>query len=178
MAGCVDQGEGKQGWVVLSTHPHKERFALDNLLRQSFPAYCPMIRVSARHARRTRQTLRPIFPGYVFAAVDCETETWRPLLSTFGVRGLVRTGDRPSYLPDGFVAALRAREIEGAIVRPASPYRVGQVVRIVQGAFDGLLATVIDMDDSERLVVLMELLSRPVRVSVDAASVTDYAGSS
>jgi len=108
-------------WVVVNTHPHKERLALENLARQSFATYCPMLRVRIRHARATRQALRPMFPGYVFAAVASDLQRWKPILSTFGVRSVVRSGDRLSFLPEGFINALRAREIDGAVVRPTAP---------------------------------------------------------
>jgi transcriptional antiterminator RfaH len=162
-----------RSWVVVNTHPHKERFVLENLARQSFPAYCPMLRARIRHARTTRQSLRPMFPGYVFAAVDTDVQRWKPLLSTFGVRSVMRSGDRLSYLPAGFVEALRAREVDGAIIRPSAPFHVGQLVRLTREPFDGLVATIVEMDERQRLVVLLDLLNRPVRVSVDGSAVSD-----
>lgn len=160
-------------WVVVNTHPHKERFALDNLARQAFSAYCPMLRTRIRHARVTRQALRPMFPGYVFAAVNTDVQRWKPLLSTFGVRSVVRNGDRLSFLPPGFVEALKAREVDGAIARPSTPLQVGQTVRLTREPFDGLVATIAAMDDRQRVVVLLDMLNRPVRVSVDISVVSD-----
>ena len=61
--------------------------------------------------------------------------------------------------------------MDGAIVRPDTPYKLGQQVRVSSGAFDGLVATIIAMDEKDRLVVLMELLNRPVKVRVDAGLV-------
>ena len=57
-------------------------------------------------------------------------------------------------------------------MRPASPYRVGQQVRVAGGPFDGLVATVIEMHENDRLTVLMELLSRAVRVRVDERQIS------
>jgi transcriptional antiterminator RfaH len=162
-----------RSWVVVNTHPHKERFALDNLARQSFTTYCPMLRTKVRHARTTRQSLRPMFPGYLFAAVATDMQKWKPLLSTFGVRSVVRSGDQLSFLPPGFVEALQAREVDGAVARPSAPFQIGQPVRLIREPFDGLVATIVEMDDRQRLVVLMELLSRPVRVSIDPSVVSD-----
>lgn len=162
-----------QSWVVVNTHPHKERFAVENLARQDFIAYCPMLNAQVRHARRIRDVLRPLFPGYVFAAVETDLLRWRPLLSTFGVRSVVRSGDRLSFLPQGFVDALRSREVAGAIVRPTSPFQVGQAVKLVRGPFDGLVATIVEMDERDRLVVLMDFLNRPVKVTVDASFVSE-----
>jgi transcriptional antiterminator RfaH len=161
-----------QGWAVINTHPHKERFAIENLVRQDFEAYCPMLRRTVRHARRTDTVLRPMFPGYVFAAIDIDRQRWRPLLSTFGVRTIVRNGDTPSLMPQSFVDALRAREIEGAITRPTSPYQVDQDIKIVAGPFEGIVAKIIALDDHDRLVVLMNLLNRPVKVKVDGQQVS------
>ena len=122
-----------------------------------------MVLKRVRHARRAQDVLRPLFPGYVFVAVDPDLHRWRPILSTFGVRTLMRSG-RPSLLSDALHQGIKAREMDGAIVRPDTPYKLGQQVRVSGGAFDGLVATIIAMDEKDRLVVLMELLNRPVKV--------------
>lgn len=163
-------------WVVANTQPHREHVAVENLERQEFVAYCPMIRKRIRHARRSRDVLRPLFPGYLFVRVNRDLQRWRPILSTFGVRTLVRFGDRPSLLDDGFIHSLKAREMDGAIVRPASPYKVGQQVMITGGAFDGLVAQIVEMDERDRLVVLMDMLNRPVKVRIEARQVTAVRG--
>lgn len=161
------QGE----WAVVNTQPHRERLALDNLLRQKFRAYCPLMRKRVTHARRTQDVLRPLFASYLFVQIDPDAQQWRPILSTIGVRTLVRCGERPSFIPDGFIDSLKAREIEGAITRPASPYKIGQRVRMAGGAFDGLVATIIEMDENDRLVVLMDMLNRPVNVKLSSHQV-------
>ena len=158
-------------WIVVNTQPHREQIALENLARQAFNTYCPMMRTRVRHARRTQEVLRPLFPGYLFVRVNADLQRWRPILSTYGVRTLVCCGDRPSFLDDRFVKGLQAREIDGAIARPASPYELGQRVKMAGGAFDGLIATILEMDEKDRLVVLMDLLNRPTKVRVDARGV-------
>jgi len=156
----------QDAWVVVNTQSHREHIALDNLKRQEFRAYCPLLRKRVRHARGTQDVLRPLFPGYLFVQLDPDAQPWHSILSTFGVRTLVRCGERLSFLPDGIVESLKARETGGAIVRPASPYKIGQQVRLAGGAFDGLVATILDLDDKDRAVVLMALLNREVKVKV------------
>jgi transcriptional antiterminator RfaH len=159
-------------WSVVNSQPQREHIALENLARQAFHAYCPMMRKRVRHARRTQEMLRPLFPGYLFVRVNPNLQRWRPILGTYGVRTLVCCGDRPSLLDDGFVEGLKAREIDGAIVRPARPYAPGQQVTMAGGVFDGLIATILEMDEKLRLVVLMDLLNRSTKVRVDANRVT------
>jgi transcriptional antiterminator RfaH len=160
------------GWAVVNTQPHKEHVALQNLERQGYRAYCPLIRRRRSHARRVEEVLRPLFPGYLFARIDAEAQRWRPMLSTLGVRALVRCGDRLSLIDDAFVQCLRSREHDGVIVRPQNPYRIGQQVRMAGGPFDGLVATIIGMHERERLTVLLGLLSRAVKVQIDAQQIS------
>ena len=168
----IDKGPAQPGkWVVVNTHPHKEALAIENLQRQDFRSYCPMVRKRIRHARREQDVLRPLFPGYVFTQVDTTLHRWRSIVSTFGVRSLVSFGDRLSFLQDGFIQTLMAREVDGAIVRPTSPYAVGQHVRISGGAFDGIVATIIEMNEKDRLTVLLNLLNRPVKAKMEISDV-------
>jgi transcriptional antiterminator RfaH len=158
-------------WIVVGCHPNKESLALENLRRQAFEGYCPMLRRQVRHARRTYDTLRPLFPSYVFVALESARGSWRRLLSTRGVRSVIGCGGSPSTLKNEFIESLRAREVDGAISRPVVPYRVGQRVRLNRGAFDGLVATIIDIDERDRVVILLDLLSRPVRVNVKSGHI-------
>ena len=66
------------------------------------------------------------------------------------------------------MAGLKSREVDGAIARPDSAYTLGQEIRISGGPFDGLIGTIIEMDERQRLTVLMDLLNGRVKVSVDA----------
>jgi transcriptional antiterminator RfaH len=86
------------------------------------------------------------------------------MLSTFGVRSVVRCGAEVSLLDDNFIQAIRARETDGVIARPESPYRIGQEVRMSGGAFDGLVGTIIALHERERLTVLMQMLGGTVKV--------------
>lgn len=158
-------------WIAINTHPHREHVAIENLARQKFAVYCPMELKRVRHARRTQDVSRPLFPGYIFAEVVPDLTLWRPILSTFGVRNLIRAGDRPAFVDSGFIQGLRAREIDGVIARPQRPYEVGQEVRLNGGPFDGLIATIIEMGERDRLVLLTSLLSQTVRLKVTSANV-------
>jgi transcriptional antiterminator RfaH len=164
-------------WIVINTNPHRERLVLDNLQRQALTAYCPMIRRHRSHARRVEAVLRPLFPSYLFLQANAALKRWRPILSTHGVRTVVRTGDNPSLLADEFIAGLKNREVDGAVVRPPSPYRVGQEVRIASGPFDGFIATILELDEKDRLLVLLDIMHRGIKVKLNGGMVTPAYGS-
>jgi len=164
--------DSSANWVVVNTHPHREALALSNLERQEFTTYLPQIRKRIQVARRPREVLRPLFPGYIFVAVDPSPTQWRPLLSTYGVRRVLRCGDQLSLLDARFIGALRTRELDGAIERPPSPYQLGQSICIKEGPFEGLVAKIIGLEDKDRVAVLLELLSKPARATFDVRSIS------
>lgn len=172
MSSAYARSAAASSWVAVSTHPHREYVALDNLQRQGFNGYCPSIRRSRSHARKVEEVRRPLFPGYVFVRLQPDRERWRPIMSTYGVRSLVRCGDRPGVIDQRFIQALKSREVDGDIVRPAQPYEVGQQVRLVSGAFDGIVATILELNEKDRLTVLLSLMNQEVRTRVECAHVT------
>ena len=169
MADSVTAAAG--AWGVVNTQPRRERIALENLARQAFKAWCPLVRRRVRHARRVHDVLRPLFPGYLFVHLSPQTPCWRPIMSTSGVRMLVRFGEQPAFIADDFIQELKSHEIDGEIVRPANALMIGQSVHVADGPLSGLVGTIIDMDDKDRLIVLMNLLNRTVKVQVAAGMV-------
>lgn len=160
------------GWAAVNTQPHREHVAQQHLERQGYVVYCPRMRRTIRHARKSQDVLRALFPGYVFVELGPHVARWRPILSTVGVRSLVRNADRPSMLDPRFIEGLKAREIDGVVVRPRVPYEIGQQVAITGGPFDGIIARIVEMPEADRLVVLVDLLSRPVELDLGSDQVS------
>jgi transcriptional antiterminator RfaH len=155
-------------WIVLTTQPHREIFASENLLRQGFAVYCPMIVRRIRHARRAFDAPRPLFPGYLFVEHWPGLDRWRSVLGTYGVRSLVCHGDTPALVPEGFVESLQSREESGIIRRPDKPLEPGQDVIVNGGPFDGLAGQILEIRERDRILLLLDLLNRRARVHVDA----------
>ena len=155
-------------WAAAATHPHREALASENLARQGFKSYCPVIIRRVRHARRAYDTAKPLFPGYLFIELKNWRTQLRPLLSTLGIRTVVMSGGRPATLPAGFVENLKAREIDGKIARPDRAFQVGQTVMIHNGPFDGLIGQIVELRENDRVLLLLDVLKRATRVSVDA----------
>lgn len=157
-------------WLAVNTHPHREKQAIENLRRQNFDVYCPMMLRRIRHARRVSDEKRPMFPTYVFVDYTTAKHRWRPILSTYGVRSVVRQGVEPGLLNGGFIEGLKAREVDGVIGKPANPFSVGQQVLMEEGPFSGLIAKIIELRDKDRLLLLLDLLNQKVKVQVDSSN--------
>jgi transcriptional antiterminator RfaH len=163
---------GEKLWYAVHTHPRLEMKALAHLRRQNYEVYLPMLRRKIRHARRTEQVLRPFFPRYLFVALNPEQQGWRAIRSTLGVSDIVRFGEAPTPLPPGVIENLKSHEDDAGTIK-YEPRRIdkGAKVTVLDGPFSRLLGLCEAVTDSERVMVLLDLLGRKVRVSLSAEAV-------
>jgi transcriptional antiterminator RfaH len=157
-------------WYVVQTHINAEAKAAAHLALQGFGLYLPRYLKRRSHARKVDTVARPLFPRYLFVAMDVAAQRWRSIQSTIGVSHLVCRGVTPVSVDDSVVDALKAREDESGFVRleRRSPFSPGDRVRVVDGAFVDSIALVEGVTDRERVSILLEFLGRKVRVLVGA----------
>jgi transcriptional antiterminator RfaH len=157
-------------WYVVQTQVNGEAKAAQNLQRQGYEVYLPRYLKRRHHARKMDFTAKPLFPRYMFVAVNMATQRWRSIQSTFGVTRLVCNGEDPAAMPDGVVAALKAREDDKGFVkldlRPA--FSPGDKVRVLAGAFMDNAGLFNGLADHDRVSILLDILGRKVRVLLHA----------
>ena len=162
-----------QRWYVVQSQPNAERKAIAHLERQGFATYLPRYLKRRRHARQVEIVPAPLFPRYLFVAIDLGAQRWRSIFSTVGVSRLVCNGEMPTPISEEVLETLRAREDAGGYVRldhrPA--FQTGDRIRVLDGAFAECLGLYEGLRDSDRVAILLDLLGRKVRVTVDVESV-------
>jgi transcriptional antiterminator RfaH len=156
-------------WYVVQSHPHAELKAVRHLERQSFLTYLPRYLARRSHARRIEQVPVPLFPRYVFVQIDTATQRWTAIQSTFGVSRLVCNGDEPAPVPGGVIETLKRREDENGLIKLARrpQFSPGDKVTVLHGAFQDCLGLYEGMRDGDRVAILLDLLGRKVRVTLD-----------
>jgi transcriptional antiterminator RfaH len=164
---------GGTRWYVVQTQAHAETKAAMHLARQGFVAYLPRYLKRRRHARKVDTVSAPLFPRYLFVAVDTSTQRWRSIQSTIGVSHIVGNNDEPTALADKVIEDLRCREDEKGFIRLLSRPRFapGETIRVLDGVFAACFGLYESMADAERVAVLLDLLGRKVRVVMDAEMV-------
>jgi transcriptional antiterminator RfaH len=164
-------------WYVAHTQAREEEKALANLARQGFTAFLPRYRRRRRHARRTDWVRTPLFPRYLFVAMDVARVRWRAVSSTFGVSHLVCHGDRPVPVPHGVVEDILSRQDESGLIQiePRIPFRKGDAVQVVAGALADRIGLFEGVTDEERVILLLDLLGRQVRVKLSLEAVAQPA---
>jgi transcriptional antiterminator RfaH len=160
-------------WYVVQSQPNAEHKAVAHLERQGFGTYLPRYLKRRRHARRVEVVSAPLYPRYLFVAIDLTAQRWRSIFSTVGVSRLVCNGDSPVSIATQVLDDLRAREDTDGYVRleRRPSFRTGDNIRVLDGAFTDCLGLYEGMKDSDRVAILLDLLGRKVRVMVDGESI-------
>lgn len=150
-------------WFVARAKSGREAWALENVAAQDCTAYMP--RVLGK--RRGIVCSQPLFGPYFFVRT---LGSWRFLLSTFGVAGVVLFGgESPATVRDEIITALRAREVEGLIVLPPPPevvgrWKPGAQLRVRGGVFSGNIGIYQGLASKQRERVLLDFLGRKTAV--------------
>lgn len=161
--------ERATNWYVVQTLPNAERKASEHLIRQGFEIYWPRYFKRRSHARRVETILAPLFPRYMFVAVNAATQRWRSIQSTIGVSRLVCNGDTPALIRKQIIDGIRAREGENGIIKldESGRFAPGAKIRVVDGVFSDCQGLFEAVTDGDRVAVLLDLLGRKVRVEVN-----------
>lgn len=161
-------------WYLVHTKPRQEALALEHLQRQGYTAYLPLIWVEKVRRNKAVTLQQATFARYLFIHLETglQSKSWAPIQSTQGVARLVRFGLSPARVPDALIDALRAREQVADVVKLFQP---GDSVVITQGPFAGLQAIYQISDAEQRAVVLLDILTRRVPLTIDAGGLRSSA---
>ncbi|HBN21865.1 MAG TPA: transcriptional activator RfaH [Holosporales bacterium] len=161
-------------WFVAQTQPGKETLAESHLLRQNFQIFLPLYCKTIRHARRTQEVLRPLFPGYIFVSLDLDKDQWRSINGTRGVSHLLTQEDhKPLPVPNEVVETLqKEQEEQGSIALGslANAFKSGDTIRITEGAFAEHVGTIEGLSDKDRVQLLLRFMNRPLKITVPLTS--------
>lgn len=155
----------KNKWFLIQSKPRNEARALENLLRQGYETYLPLIEVERLQRGKLLRKFEPLFPRYLFLNLAAGVDNWGPIRSTLGVAGMVRFGQTYAAVPDPVIEAIRERTQE---IRETL-FAAGDIVQVVSGPLVGLEGVFEIADGEQRSFVLLEFMQKQQRVSVSTA---------
>lgn len=159
-------------WYLLHSKPRQEDIAAEHLKRQGYQVCLPRLRVPKLRRLRWQQAVEPLFPRYLFAALEEGAQSFQPLHSTRGVSRVVRFGEAYARVPPTLIDQLvSATDDSGVHEFRASPFQVGERVRVFAGPLRDLEGVFERTEGRERVHVLLEVMGRETRVTLAAAHV-------
>jgi len=161
-------------WNVLHVAPNGEPQVCKYLGLHGIEGYAPQFppppRTKAGSVRDRRR--RWVFPGYVFCKIADGFTQWDLIRWAPGVRRMLQEDGEPGTVDDVFVDHVRRRLADRSLAASRPLFRKGQPIVIQSGPLKMLDAIFEkNLDASQRVQVLVQLLGRPLTVEVDAAIV-------
>ena len=166
--GGSDAEAGQARWYLVQSRPMQAARAAENLARQGYSVFYPMIQEQRVRRGRRVSVESALFPNYLFIRLRRWVDNWYPLRSTRGVLRLVSFGDEPLPVPEAIVDGIRERlesRVAHALLEP------GEAVDIVEGPFLGVDAIFQAHKDEDRVLLLIEMINRQARVSLPISAV-------
>lgn len=156
-------------WFLAQLKPNYASIVDMNLKRQGFKTFLPLEEVSLQRNGKSTTYTRPLFPGYIFVAFNVKEGLWRAVNSTRGITQLLRFGKEPATVPFDVVSQLKLRCDADGILLPPQHLKPGDLVTITKGSFFEFAAEIETIAFNRRVWVLMEIMGRQSRVSLDTA---------
>ena len=158
-------------WYLIYSKPRLESSALENLERQGFECFLPLIAIEKLRRKALVVVSEPLFPRYLFIRLGMgdTAKSWAPIRSTKGVSRLVSFGIEPARVDDGLIELLRTQEAS-VQTEPERLFKAGERVRLTEAPFAGIEGIYQMADGERRVMVLIEILSKPVAVRVAPVS--------
>ena len=122
---------------------------------------------------------RRVYPSYILLNADVEDPSIKSVLRSIpGVVGFLGAGNKPVPLSASELEDIRHKMKEGVVAkREAVGYKVGDHVKVVDGAFDTFSAVVEEVDEeNEKVGVSVAILGRQTKVKLGYGQVGENVG--
>jgi transcriptional antiterminator RfaH len=149
-------------WYVIQTKPSNEFRAQENLNRQGYEVYLPLIE-RERFFRGTFVIRKePLFSRYLFVELNSNNQNFAAIRSTRGVSRMVSFGQNPSTVSDELVQNMKAIQY----IPREKLFASGDKVKIFAGPLRGLEGVYQSSSGEESGIILLELLSKSQKVVI------------
>ncbi len=163
----------QKNWYLLSSKPHKDAQAEDQLLNQGYEVYRPLAQRLRKRRGKMIKLTESLFPRYMFIQLDTLEDNWTPIRSTYGVNQIVRFGDEPAKVPDQLIATLKQNESSlGEKAIDLDKFHTGDQVILTGGPFKGLSGAFLSYDGEQRAMVLLEIMNSETKLAICPAKLS------
>jgi len=164
-------------WYAIRTHLHQESRANANLRAWNVETFYPKVKEQRRNQFSGALTslTKPFFARYLFARFDVE-KLLHKVWFTRGVSSVVSFGGTPTPVEDEIIEFFRARADKDGFVRLGEDLKPGDKVVMKGGILDSLEGIFErEMNDSERVMILLQTINYQGHVIVERSSIRKIA---
>jgi transcription antitermination factor NusG len=158
-------GSNSQTWFALRVRSNCEKVVATSLACKGYPQFLPTRKRRSRRDGTTKDVDVALFPGYVFGAFDVNQRL--PIVMIPGVVHIVGVGLTPEPIDPKELLAVERFVSSGMAVELWPFLKTGESVLVERGPLTGLEGLLVQIKNSNRLVISLSLLQRSVAVEID-----------
>ncbi|MFA0442470.1 transcriptional activator RfaH [Vibrio sp. 10N.286.49.C2] len=155
-------------WYLLYCKRGDQARAKLHLENQGVQCYYPEVEVEKIQRGKRQKVKEPLFPSYMFIYFDFEAgPSFTTIRSTRGVVDFIRFGAQPTEVQGDLVFELQQAVHFCVEAQQQELPEAGDCVKIIAGQFAGIEAIFHEPDGEARSIMLVNLINKPVPVSID-----------
>ena len=159
-------------WYLLQTKPNAHATACENLMRQGFDVFLPLIFKTTKKNSKFLDIKTPLFPGQLFMGTSINLVPWKSVNGTRGVSKAVTLDGVYRSVNPRIIEGLQRRCDEHGVFKSLHEFDLGDRVKIERGPFAEFISTVDQIKDHQRAWVLIDLLQKETRAEISLGSVS------
>jgi transcription termination/antitermination protein NusG len=150
-----------------------QNVGLQDRIQEIFIPTRTIIKLNRKGERQKK--LEKVYPGYIYIHMVLDKEIGYIIQNTQHVSRIAGTGDFAVPLEGGYVDKLKAqllKESESVSATTSVTYKLGDLVRVVDGPFKDMQGKVSGLDpQNSRISVLLTIFERETNVELDVLEV-------
>lgn len=164
-------GQGIESWYAVQTRARHEKVVASRLSEKGVTTFYPTITEVHRWSDRKKAVEVPLFSCYLFVKLAPSNEDRQKVLRMDSVLGFVGNPGWGTPIPCEQIDAVRI------LVNEQLPYschpflKLGQRVRIRNGALEGMEGILLSRKGERKLVISVDAMQRSLSVQIDGYDV-------
>ena len=159
-------------WYILQIKPNAHVMAYENLKRQGFDVFLPLITKTIKKNGKFLDINAPLFPGYLFMGTSNNPIPWKSVNGTRGISKAVTLDGAYRSVGAHIIEGLRRRCDKDGIIQNLLDIDMGDRAKIERGPFADFICTIDKIEDDKRAWVLIDLLHQQTRAAVSLDSIS------
>lgn len=159
-------------WYLLQTKPNAHAKACNNLKRQGFDVFLPLIIKTIKKHGKFLNAKTPLFPGYLFMGAAGYPVPWKSVNGTRGISAAVTLDGVYRPVNSDIIEGLQCRCDDGGVIQNLNDVVPGDRVKIERGPFAEFICTVDEIQDDRRAWVLIDLLQQKARSKISLSNLS------
>ena len=163
-----------KSWIVAKLKPNHDKTAFTHLERQNFEFFQPTFKTLSRTRNSFKDIIKPVFPGYIFVAIELEEKKWHKLNYTRGISNIIVFGREIPVLHNELIQELKNRFAITSTSEVFNEFEVGMSAEITNGPFAQLNGKIDEIEANQRIWILLDILGNQTRVSLKNFNLTPF----